>query len=115
MSFTIFEKVLVSELSYYLALDDIILERCLRDSNLVYKERVNKIDDLEILIYSNDHNPPHFHVKSNDLKINAKFTIDSCELISGIANSKQIKRIKAFHLSPKGRILMEAIWNKRLM
>ncbi|MGM9478029.1 DUF4160 domain-containing protein [Pedobacter sp. GSP4] len=32
------------------------------------------------MIYSNDHLPPHFHVKSNDLKIDAKFLITTGEL-----------------------------------
>lgn len=115
MSSNILEKIFAVELTYYLGLDDGSLEMILRDNNYVNKERVEKINDLEVLIYSNDHMPPHFHVKSKDLKINAKFTIDSCDLISGSVNSQQLKRIKAFYYSPKGRIVMDKIWNKRLI
>lgn len=115
MSSNIFEKVIKFELSYYLALDDTSLEKCLKDINFKSKERIKTINDLEIVIYSNDHNPPHFHVISSDLKINAKFSIENCELISGTVNAKQRKRIYAFFISAKGKILMESIWNKRLI
>ena len=49
------------------------IELILENSNSNIKERVKTINNLEIIIYSNDHNPPHFHVKSKDLKINEKF------------------------------------------
>ena len=75
------EKILNDLLSYYLGLDDIQLDKHLKEANSATKERVESINDLNILIYSNDHNPPHFHVKSKDLKIDAKFTIKDCELM----------------------------------
>jgi hypothetical protein len=100
MSLDILERIIAFELSYFLALDDVAIEKFLCEVSSKPKERVNKIGDLEIVIYSNDHNPPHFHVKSNDLKINAKFSMDNCNLISGSVNSQQLKRIKAFYLSP---------------
>jgi hypothetical protein len=37
------------------------------------RERISTIRNMQILIYSNDHNPPHFHVKSKDNRVNAKF------------------------------------------
>jgi len=91
----IMEKILKELLTYYLGLDDNSLEKHLKSSNLATKERVDTINDLNILIFSNDHNPPHFHVKSNDLKI------EDCELISGEISSKHLKRIKAFYDGPK--------------
>lgn len=109
----IMEKILKDLLTYYLGLDDISLEKHLKEANLATKERVATINDLQIIIYSNDHNPPHFHVKSKDLKINAKFAIEKFKLLSGEISSKNLKKIKAFYLSPKGKIVLSTIWNKR--
>ncbi len=99
-------------LGYYLNLDDISLEQHLAEASIVQKERVATIEDLQVIIYSNDHPPPHFHVKTKDLKIDAKFRIEDCELISGEISAKDLKKIKAFYLSPKGKIILELIWRK---
>lgn len=42
------------------------------------KQLVASINGLKIEIYSNEHPPPHFHVKSPN--IDASFTIEDCEL-----------------------------------
>ena len=99
-------------MTYYLGLDDVSLEKHLKEANTATKERIATINDLQV-INSNDHNPPHFHVKSKDLKINAKFAIDTFKLLSGEISSKNLKKIKAFYLSPKGKIILTTIWNKR--
>ncbi|HUC82357.1 MAG TPA: DUF4160 domain-containing protein [Flavisolibacter sp.] len=109
----IMKKVLESLLNYYLGLDEISLEKHVKEANAAAKERVATIDDLQVFIYSNDHNPPHFHVKTKSLDIDAKFRIEDCELLSGTIGSKHLKKIKAFYLSPKGQIVLNAIWNKR--
>jgi hypothetical protein len=85
----------------------------LKDVNTATKERVATIDDLQVIIYSNDHNPPHFYVKTKNLEIDAKFTIEHCELIGGEIGSKDLRKIEAFYLSPKGKIVLDLIWNKR--
>lgn len=107
------ERVLADLLKYYLGLDDHSLELHLKEVNTATKERVATIEDLQVIIYSNDHNPSHFHVKTKNLKIDAKFKIEDCELISGDICSKDLKKIKAFYLSPKGKMVLELIWNKR--
>lgn len=107
------ERVFTDLLKYYLGLDDHSLELHLKEVNTATKERVATIEDLQVIIYSNDHNPPHFHVKTKNLQIDAKFKIEDCELISGEISSKGLKKIKAFYLSPKGKMVLELIWNKR--
>ncbi len=113
MSSEIMERVLTDLLEYYLGIDDYSLNLHLREVNTATKERVATINDLQVIIYSNDHNPPHFHVKTKSLEIDAKFKIENCELISGEISSKYLKRIGAFYLSPKGKMVLELIWNKR--
>jgi hypothetical protein len=108
----IFEKILEDLLKYYLGLDDVSLEKHLNEPALATKERVATIDDLQVRIYPNDHIPPHFHVISKNREIDAKFTIEKCELISGDMNSKNLKKIKAFYQGVKGKIILEKIWEK---
>ncbi len=109
----IMEKILKVLLTYYLGLDDTSLEKHLKEANFATKERIATINDLQVIIFSNDHNPPHFHIKSKDLKINARFAIESFRLLSGEISSKNLKKIETFYLSPKGKLVLTAIWNKR--
>ncbi|MBX2963746.1 MAG: DUF4160 domain-containing protein [Cyclobacteriaceae bacterium] len=109
----IIEKIISDLLKYYLGLDDHLLELHLQEPNIIIKERVATIDDLQVIIYSSDHNPPHFHVKTKNLNIDAKFKIENCELISGEISSKDLKKVKAFYLSPKGKMILDLIWSKR--
>ena len=113
MSGNIMERILKDLILYYLGLDDISVQKHLQTPSYGTKERVGTIDDLQVIIYSNDHNPPHFHVKTKDLKIDAKFKIENCELISGEISAKNLKKIEAFYLSTKGKMVMELIWSKR--
>lgn len=102
------EKILTPILEYYMnAPFELIIK------NMIIKERVATIKNMQIIIYSNDHNPPHFHVKSKDNSVNAKFRIDDCTLMSGKMSSKNLKRIKAFYSDMKTQIVMQKIWDKR--
>lgn len=76
------------------------------------KELVGKVRNLKIEIYSNDHNPPHFHVKSSDNSINATFRLDNCQLIQGDLKSKDKKRIEKFYEDTDTKELMKEMWNK---
>jgi hypothetical protein len=112
MSDELMERVISDLLKYFLALDDELLQKHLDDPNFATKERVKTIDDLLVIIYPNDHLPPHFHVKSKDRKIDAKFTIENCELISGDLSSKNKKKIRAFAESRKGQMTLSMIWKR---
>jgi len=78
------------------------------------RERIATLGKMQIIIYSNDHNPPHFHVKSRDGEIDAKFKIENGEYISGNINSNGKKRINAFYNDIKVKLRMKSIWNKRI-
>jgi len=113
MKTDIFEKILTPVLEDYMNIDFDFKNKSLGIHNIQTKERVGTIRNMKILIYSNDHNPPHFHVISNDNSVNAKFTIDSCQLLSGNIENKDIKRIEAFHKDPKTIIVLTKIWTRR--
>lgn len=84
------------------------------EKGIKIKERIATIRNMTIIIYSADHNPPHFHVKSKDNKIDATFKIENCEFISGTIGSKDLKRLKAFCNDIKTQMVMKMIWNKRI-
>jgi hypothetical protein len=70
------------------------------------KKLVDKINNLKIHIYSNDHNPPHFHVLTDN--INASFNIKTGELINGTIDPKDQKRINYFYKNHRETLL--EIW-----
>ena len=102
------ERILAPILEYYMTApyDDVV-------KNLIGKERVVTVNNMQIIIYSKDHNPPHFHVISKDKSVDAKFTISNCTYLSGKIGTKDLKRIKAFHGDIKTQVVMKMIWNKK--
>lgn len=103
------EKILTPILEYYMSApyDDVL-------KNIIGKERIGTVNNMQIIIYSNDHNPPHFHVMSKDKSIDAKFTISDCTYLSGQIGTKDIKRVLAFHADMKTQAVMKMIWNKKV-
>ena len=74
---------------------------------LEIRQLVERLNGLKIEIYSDEHAPPHFHVKSPN--INASFSIEACELIVGEISSQDYKKVKYWHNHSK-HILIEK-WN----
>lgn len=112
MSDEIIQNAITEVLRTFLSYDDAFIEFLLDNPNVIDKQRIETIEHLEVIIYPNDHNPPHFHVKSKDLKIDAKFLIETGELYKGEISKKDLKKIRAFYQSSKGKILMEIVWRK---
>ena len=65
------------------------------------KQQMGRINGLKIEMYHNDHNPPHFHVKSNCGTIDATFKLDDCSLLNGEISRADYQRIKYFFDSKK--------------
>lgn len=100
-------------LSMYL--DKYINQTVVNEGYPVYfiKERVATVRNMNLIIYSNDHNPPHFHVISKDGSINAKYALNDCSFLNGTIVSKDERRIKAFYEDPKVSALFKSIWDKK--
>lgn len=60
-------------------------------------------------VYSNDHNPPHFHVQSKDGNVHGRFSIQNFEMLDGNITFG-IKKIKKFLSKHSDEIMAE--WNK---
>jgi hypothetical protein len=79
------------------------------ETQLIFKRaRVGQIGGLKIEIYANEHAPPHFHVKSND--IDAVFSISDCRLLKGTVSSKDERLIKYWHAGAKSKLV--EMWNR---
>ncbi len=103
------EKILLPILDEYYNTED--LSDLIR--GFIKKERVGFVGNIEIWIYSIDHEPPHFHVKTKDNSIDAKFLIKDGTFLSGDIKPKDIKKIDAFFNDMKTQIVMKKIWDKR--
>jgi len=111
--FPIFEKILSSEIGYFMSMTDEQLEKHIADSRI--KERVENFGAYAVYIYSRDHNPPHFHVVAKDGSLNARFRIEDGTLMSheGDLRSGILKRIKVWYYDIKTQVVLKKIWNKR--
>lgn len=55
---------------------------------------IGRIGSLEVMVFRNDHTPPHFHVNGNEFS--AKFAIADCALLSskGRIRRRDIKAVE---------------------
>lgn len=69
--------------------------------------RIKIIDGVEIKIWPNDHNPPHFHV----LNVDFYFAVDieNFEIISGQYNRKAEK---VLNWARENKVLIQESWEK---
>ena len=104
---TIEEKILTPVLELYFNVPiEILLQK-----NAI-KERIETIRNMQIIIYPNDHNPPHFHVISKDKSIDAKFSLENCELLSGEITGKDKQRIELFYADIKTQEVLKMVWRR---
>jgi hypothetical protein len=72
----------------------------LRDGTVYEIKRfIASTRDLRIKVYPKDHNPPHFHVISKQRNIDARFDIETLNLINtkrGSIKEKDVKKIQNF-------------------
>lgn len=71
------------------------------------KQLVARVNGLKIEIFSNEHPPPHFHVKSPN--VNACFDIESCNILEGEVTNRDKKKIQFWHNHAK--LLIIEAWN----
>ena len=76
------------------------------------KHFIAETNNLKIEVYPKDHYPPHFHVRSKDRKLNARFHLETFDYISTKSwkiTDKQIKQIKKF-LQNTPRVVEKLKW-----
>lgn len=106
----IFEQILSVNADYYFSQN--LEELILIENRGIVKEEIARFRGMRVDIFPNDHNPPHFHVKSKNGDVDAKFRIDNGEYISGKISGSDLKRVKYFYESQKTQIVLEAVWKK---
>jgi len=72
------------------------------------KQLVAQVNGLRIVVFSNEHAPPHFHVKSPD--IDAVFAISDCSFIQGTIDSRSRKLVEWWYQRGRGTIV--SAWNE---
>ncbi len=70
-------------------------------------EYLPKIGTLNVY---KDHNPPHFHLKTE--KYDLVVSIDNCELIKGALSSKQKKGLEDWFFNHNGKEKIIFFWNR---
>lgn len=68
---------------------------------------VERVKGMTIVINSNEHPPPHFHVKYSGN--NVSFTIESCELLAGNIGNRELSIVKHWHKYSKSKLIEK--WN----
>ncbi len=66
------------------------------------------IDGISILMFPNDHNPPHFHVRFAGMK--GKFDIVTGEMILGTLDRRTVKKVQAW--IPHNRAMLLQAWSR---
>ncbi|MBY0285117.1 MAG: DUF4160 domain-containing protein [Sphingomonas sp.] len=64
------------------------------------------IDGIRIEIYTDDHPPPHFHVKAGGMR--AKFDISTGELLQGSLDKRSMRKVRQW-MRFNGDLLMQ-VW-----
>lgn len=76
------------------------------------RQLMGAIDGVSFHLYANDHNPPHFHIKTKDGRIDASLRIDDCSLLNGTPlSSKDEKRVERFWKDHKHNF--EKFWKEK--
>ena len=73
------------------------------------KALVDRLDGLKIVIYPKEHPPPHFHVVGGDT--DASFRLDTGELIGGIINTRNKKKVQYWFSQQQARKALLHVWN----
>lgn len=71
------------------------------------RQLVARLDGLRIEIYSNEHPPPHFHVRSPN--VDAVFRIDDCKHLEGKVRPNDYKKI--LHWFQNARPVLIEAWD----
>ena len=69
---------------------------------------IHLINSIKILIYFDDHLPPHFHAQYNEFEI--LIEIETLEVYSGYLPTKQRKRVLAW--ASENQDFLRAKWNE---
>jgi hypothetical protein len=95
-------------------LESLINEQCsvmMIDGKLTLleiKALVDRIRGMRIEVYSREHPPPHFHVRSSE--IDASFDIEDCKLIQGNISASDYEKIRYWHERAKAQLIR--VWNE---
>lgn len=71
------------------------------------RQLVARAGALQIHVFADEHPPPHFHVKSQD--VDAVFTIDDCTFIRGNIDGREKRLVKWWYDRSRPQLVLA--WN----
>jgi len=71
------------------------------------RQVVARLNGLKIEIYPNEHAPPHFHVRSPNVR--ASFAIADCTKLEGDVSAADLRKIRYWHAHAKPMLIER--WN----
>lgn len=69
---------------------------------------IHKIDAIKILMYFDDHQPPHFHVQYNEFE--ALILIETLDVYSGYLPPKHLKKVHIW--AKKNKTFINKKWEE---
>lgn len=72
------------------------------------RQLVDRIKNVSIYVHSNEHSPPHFHVKCSGME--ASYRIQDCGLMEGTLGRKEDKIVK-YWFDGIGKTKIIEVWN----
>ena len=82
------------------------------NSGVEQRHRVDKVGNLSIEIYPNDHNPPHYHVVKEGKKV-ASVSIDSGSTQKGYLAPKDHKTVNNWQSVPTNQAKLVTKWRDK--
>ena len=95
-------------------LEDLINNRSIAEliiTGMVRKGLIGRENQYRFIVYSNDHNPAHFHVESKDGSIKAKYLMEPLQCLSG-GNTRLDEFVRAWHSHPDNKSKAISEWNR---
>jgi len=99
---------LVKLLEKFLSSDDYVEETNGKLYVVETRVRVDTIGSYKIVIYANEHSPPHFHIVKDRIKLAAYTIIDFTRLSGNLPNGVE-RKIRFYHEHAKDKLIR--YWN----
>lgn len=80
-------------------------------TGFVIKGVLDRVNQYRFKVYPNEHNPVHFHIESKDRSIQAKYSVEPFQCISG-GNERLNKFVRTWFNNPHNKKLVSDEWKR---
>ena len=72
---------------------ELLVRNFLPSPTMAFDKGIDRIGNMKVFLYANDHNPPHFHIRYKN-GINACFSLNNANYLKGNISQEQIKVVQ---------------------